>query len=211
MNEANNFLSKGTESLGLSLAQSQLNNLMSFFEEFIRWNKKINLSAVRDLDDMLSLHGLDSFSVHPWIRGDSIIDVGTGGGLPGIPLSIAFPDKHFCLLDSNGKKTRFLIHIVNLLRLSNVQVHQHRVETYQPKQPFDVVICRAFASIDKIIQQCEHLCGPEGVILAMKGRYPKEEISAIPSDWLVDEVVSLEVPGVTGQRHLVVLRRKSEG
>ena len=210
MNTQEAVLARGATQLGLDLSQEQLGLLLQYFQELHRWNRKVNLSGIRDYGEMLTVHGLDSLSVHSWIQGHSVIDVGTGGGLPGIVLSIVFPEKSFLLLDSNGKKIRFLTHVVTLLGLQNVQVVQARSEDYQAPAGFDVVICRAFATLNKILSLSAHLCGPDGVILAMKGRYPTEELSELPAHWSCSEVQALTVPQVNGARHLVVMRRKSE-
>ncbi len=210
MTSPESVLADGASQLGLSLSQDQIQRLLQYFQELHRWNRKVNLSGVRDLDEMLSVHGLDSLSVHTWIQGDSVVDVGTGGGLPGVVLSIVFPEKSFLLLDANGKKTRFLTHVTNLLELNNVEVVQARAEDHQVASGFDVVICRAFASLNKILSQSGHLCATNGVVLAMKGRYPSQELTELPGHWVCRQVHPLSVPRVQGERHLVVMQRKSE-
>lgn len=208
------LLQKGAQDLGLTLSQQQAKKLLLYFEELVRWNKKINLSGIRELEPMLDLHGLDSLSIHESIYGKTVVDVGSGAGLPGIPLALIMPERRFCLLDSNSKKTRFLVHVIGLLDLKNLDVVQQRVEDFQPDQVFDTVVCRAFASLDKIIRLAGHLCGSEGRLLAMKGKYPHEELEQLPKGWVCKDCISLKVPrmsgtGFLGDRHLVVMQRVS--
>lgn len=203
-------LIQGAESMGLRLTHQQQDQLLAYITEFEKWNKAYNLSAVRDLQQMISRHLLDSLSVVPWINQhaelESIIDVGTGGGLPGIPLSIMFPEKRWTLLDSNGKKMRFLFHIKTLLNLDNVTVENRRVEAFQPEQKYDAVISRAFASLQDMTEGCKHLLKGEGLFLAMKGLFPQDEIDVIKNKIELIETHKLVVADTDGERHLLVLR-----
>lgn len=210
MQEAKLSLLQGAKSQGVELTSPQLEQLFSYISEFYKWNKAYNLSAVRELQQMIPRHLLDSLSVVPWLQQHpdlvSIIDVGTGGGLPGIPLSIMFPERQWTLLDSNGKKMRFLFHIKNLLKLDNVRMENRRVETFQPEQAFDAVISRAFASLQDMTEGCQHLLKKDGLFLAMKGLYPQDELDAINTQVDLLETHKLVVADTEGERHLLVLR-----
>lgn len=205
-----NILREGFLSMSLQTTDDQENQLIRYISEFDKWNKAYNLSAVRELQQMIPRHLLDSLSVVPWLQQHSdlmsIIDVGTGGGLPGIPLSIMFPERQWTLLDSNGKKMRFLFHIKNLLKLDNVTVENRRVETFQPEQAFDAVISRAFASLQDMTEGCQHLLKKDGLFLAMKGLYPQDELDAINTQVDLLETHKLVVADTEGERHLLVLR-----
>lgn len=205
-------LQRGLANLKVSLDEKQQQLLMGYLDEFSRWNKAYNLSAIRDPQQMISRHLLDSLSVVPWFHSSAgqaarqVIDVGTGGGLPGIPLAIAFPERQFTLLDSNGKKTRFLFHVKTVLGLDNVTVENRRVEQYQPIALFDAVISRAFASLEDMVQGCRHLLSDEGVFLAMKGIFPGDELLPVRERVSLQDSLPLTVPDTEGERHLLVLR-----
>ena len=200
-----NNLRRGVDELGLSLSDEQVGQLLSYVTEFAKWNRAYNLSAVRDIDAMISRHLLDSLAVVPHIHADRVIDVGTGGGLPGIPLAICFPHTHFTLLDSNGKKTRFLFHVKTRLGLSNVQIENTRVEAYVPTALYGAVISRAFASIADMVTNCRHLLAGDGEFLAMKGVYPAAELADAANFCQEIACASLKVPGETGERCLLRL------
>jgi 16S rRNA (guanine527-N7)-methyltransferase len=200
-------LRKGAEGLGVRLDGRQERLLLAYLELLSKWNKAYNLTAVRDPGDMVSRHLLDSLSVLPRLRGRRVADVGSGPGLPGIPLAIADPDLQVTLLDSNGKKTRFATHAVGRLGLDNVTVVKSRVEDYADEVGFDTVISRAFSSLADFARLAGHLCTTGGRLLAMKGRLHENELAALPGDWRIAETRALGVPGVLGQRHLVVLER----
>jgi len=202
-------LTEGIAELGLTLNKHQAEQLLTYLQEFHKWNRAYNLSAVRDIDAMLDRHLLDSLSVLAQVRARAprrLIDVGTGGGLPGIPLAIALPDCQITLLDSNGKKTRFLFHIKTLLKLNNVSVENRRVEQFRPDQPFDIVISRAFASLADMVSGCEHLLSPEGLFMAMKGVYPEAELAEVEDRVELVQSHPLQVPGNEGERHLLEMR-----
>lgn len=200
----------GAEEMSVLLTQDQENKLFSYITEFEKWNKAYNLSAIRDLQQMIPRHLLDSLSVVLWLKQhtelESIIDVGTGGGLPGIPLSIMFPEKRWTLLDSNGKKMRFLFHIKTLLKLDNVNIENRRVENFQPEEKFDAVISRAFASLQDMTEGCGHLLTAKGLFLAMKGLFPQDEMDAIKNKVDLIETQKLIVAATEGERHLLVLK-----
>ena len=210
MQEAKQSLVLGTLAMGVDLTTLQIEKLMLYISEFDKWNKAYNLSAVRELRQMIPRHLLDSLSVVPWLQQHSdlvsVIDVGTGGGLPGIPLSIMFPERQWTLLDSNGKKMRFLFHIKSLLKLDNVTVENRRVETFAPEQKYDAVISRAFASLHDMTEGCGHLLKENGLFLAMKGLYPQDELDAIDTKIDLLETHKLVVADTDGERHLLVLR-----
>jgi 16S rRNA (guanine527-N7)-methyltransferase len=197
-------LALGIETLGLNCSSSQIDQLLAYLEMLQRWNKAYNLTAIRDPLQMVRLHLLDSLAIHPYIqRGHKIIDVGTGPGLPGIPLAILNPDIKFTLLDSNGKKTRFLFQAINDLGLKNAKEINHRVESYQPTQPFDIVLSRAFSSISDMLTQCDHLVSDSGCFLAMKGKKPDSELSKITKNYKVVDLSEVNVPQVDSERHLI--------
>lgn len=201
----------GAAEMGVALSDRQQELLLGYLQEFHKWNQAFNLSAIRDIRQMLARHLLDSLSVVPWFQQTGyplarVIDVGTGGGLPGIPLAIMFPDTRFTLLDSNGKKTRFLFQVKTLLKLDNVTVENRRVEEFQPEQPFNAVISRAFASLEDMTRGCGHLLAPGGIFLAMKGLFPQDELSPIESSVRLVETHRLQVAETEGERHLLVLQ-----
>nr|WP_111642357.1 16S rRNA (guanine(527)-N(7))-methyltransferase RsmG [Marinimicrobium alkaliphilum] len=194
--------------MALSLTDRQIDQLMDYLALFHQWNKAYNLSAVRDPAAMIGRHLLDSLSVVPHLAAldaRRIIDVGTGGGLPGIPLAIVFPEREFTLLDSAGKKTRFLFHVKSTLGLANVQVENRRAEAWAPSETFDLVTSRAFASLADMVSVCEHLLSPGGRFMAMKGVYPAEELRALGDRARLENAVELAVPETEGERHLLIL------
>lgn len=195
----------GAQQLGLPLAESQIGRLLEYLELLCKWNKTFNLSSIREPLDMVKLHLLDSLSVAKHLDGQRFLDVGTGGGLPGIPLAIMFPQNSYTLLDSAGKKTRFLVQVCQTLRLGNVVVENTRVESYQAPELFDGIISRAFASLFDMTEQCGHLLREGGHFWAMKGFYPQDELRLIEKHYRVDACYELKVPGVEAQRCLLCL------
>lgn len=207
-------LFKGAGEMAVHLSDDQANLLLSYISEFEKWNKAYNLSAVRVIEQMVDRHLLDSLSVVPWIAANQefplerMIDVGTGGGLPGIPLAIMFPEKQFTLLDSNGKKTRFLFHVKTLLGLTNVTVENRRVEEFNPDRKFQGVISRAFASLQDMTEGCAGLLDDGGIFLAMKGLFPQDELEPIAAKIRLVETIKLNVASTDGERHLLILQPK---
>jgi len=179
--------------------------LLVFVRLLAKWNAAYNLTAVRDPEEMVTRHLLDSLVLLPYLHGSRVLDIGTGPGLPGIPLAVARPDCAFTLLDANAKKTRFVTQAVGELGLKNVDVLQARVENYRPEQKFDTLVARAFSSIAELLKSAQHLCAPGGRFLAMKGVYPEEELAAIPAEFAVSEVLALKVPGLDAARHLAIV------
>ncbi|WP_336221861.1 16S rRNA (guanine(527)-N(7))-methyltransferase RsmG [Citrobacter amalonaticus] len=201
-----NKLSRLLDQAGISLTDHQKNLLVAYVDMLNKWNKAYNLTSVRDPNEMLVRHILDSIVVAPHLQGTRFIDVGTGPGLPGVPLSIVRPESHFTLLDSLGKRVRFLRQVQHELALTNITPVQSRVEAFPAEPPFDGVISRAFASLKDMVEWCHHLPGEKGCFYALKGQLPEEEIASLPSAFRVDEVVKLQVPQLEGERHLVVIK-----
>jgi 16S rRNA (guanine527-N7)-methyltransferase len=191
----------------LQLSEHQLQQLVQYVQLLDKWNGAYNLTSVRDPAEMLVKHIMDSLVVAPFIHGQRIIDVGTGPGLPGIPLAICFPDKDFTLLDSLGKRIRFLNQVKLQLGLKNVTPLQSRVEEHQPQPGYDIVLSRAFASLSDMIGWCAHLPATDGQFLAMKGAQAQEEIAALPDFVKVVANETLQVPELAGQRFLVIVKK----
>ena len=191
------------EETELSLPIEQQNKLIQLVELLAKWNKAYNLTSVRDPKQMLVKHIMDSIVVSPHLQGKRFIDVGTGPGLPGLPLAILNPDKHFVLLDSLGKRLRFIRQAVLELGLKNVEFVQSRVEEYQPEEQFDVVLSRAFASLEDMLFWCKHLPKATGHFLALKGQFPDQEVNTLDKQFKFIETISLQVPNLEGERCLV--------
>jgi 16S rRNA (guanine527-N7)-methyltransferase len=181
--------------------------LRLLLDELERWNLKVNLTAVRDREQMITLHLHDSLVAQPLLEGTDILDVGTGAGFPGLPLAIVEPDRKFTLLDSNNKKIMFVQHAAGLLGLDNVVAVKSRGEDYAPGHRFDTVIARALAALPRLVEIAGHHVREDGVFVALKGRYPAEELEELTTPWS-HEVKELHVPGLEeGSRHAVLLRR----
>ncbi|WP_145509115.1 16S rRNA (guanine(527)-N(7))-methyltransferase RsmG [Yersinia alsatica] len=191
----------------IALPDQQKHQLIGYVELLHKWNKAYNLTSVRDPMQMLVRHILDSIVVNPHLQGSRFIDVGTGPGLPGIPLAIVRPDAHFTLLDSLGKRVRFLRQVQHELGLSNIEPVQSRVEDFVAEPPFDGVISRAFASLQDMLSWCHHLpAKPEGRFYALKGVRPDDELAILPAGITLESVIRLQVPELDGERHLVILK-----
>ncbi|AIJ08198.1 MULTISPECIES: 16S rRNA (guanine(527)-N(7))-methyltransferase RsmG [Edwardsiella] len=192
---------------GISLTDQQKQRLLGYVSLLDKWNKAYNLTSVRDPRDMLVRHIMDSIVVNPYLQGQRFIDVGTGPGLPGIPLAIVRPDAHFTLLDSLGKRVRFLRQVQHELHLDNIEPVQSRVEAFVAEPPFDGVISRAFASLLDMVSWCRHLpAAHRGRFYALKGAVPQDELQNLPAGVSVEQLIRLQVPTLDGERHLVVLK-----
>ncbi|MCX8965541.1 16S rRNA (guanine(527)-N(7))-methyltransferase RsmG [Erwinia psidii] len=200
-----NKLSALLKQAEIALSDRQISQLLDYVALLHKWNKAYNLTSVRDPEQMLVRHILDSIVVEPHLRGNRFIDVGTGPGLPGVPLAIVRPDAHFTLLDSLGKRIRFLKQVQHELQLSNITPVQSRVEDFDAEPPFDGVISRAFASLNDMLNWCHHLPAEKGMFYALKGMIPEGEISALPGGFTLNRVLKLSVPHLEGERHLVMI------
>ena len=199
-------LAAGLEALGLPAALAT--PLLAYLALLARWNATYNLTAIRDPRDMVAKHLLDSLAMQPFVRGlRTLADLGTGPGLPGIPLAIATPGLQVTLVESNGKKARFLREAARQLGLGNVQVAESRIEAFRPGTHFDAITARALATLPLILELGGHLPGPGGRLLAMKGVVPDEEIATLPAGWRLAAVHPLRVPGLDAERHLVEVAR----
>jgi 16S rRNA (guanine527-N7)-methyltransferase len=200
-------LGQGGRALGLSLDPAALRKLLDYLALLAKWNRVYNLTAVREESAMVTQHLLDSLAVLPHLPQGRLADVGSGGGLPGIPLAIAQPRREVVLIESNHKKAAFLEQARIELALANVSVMKKRVEAYTPAEPFAVVISRAFSDLAEFARLAVHLLAPGGVLAAMKGVYPHEELAQLPAGIRMERVIELRVPGLDAGRHLVLLRR----
>lgn len=189
----------------LNLDTVQIDQLVALVELLDKWNKAYNLTSVRDPKEMLIRHILDSLVVSEHLRGQRFIDVGTGPGLPGLPLAIINPDKQFVLLDSLGKRIRFIKQVCYEFKLKNVTALQSRVENYQPEDKFDGVLSRAFASLSDMLQWCSHLPANHGKFYALKGSIPESEIETLDVALKVQDIIKLQVPRLAEQRHLIII------
>ncbi len=189
----------------LAVSPQQQQQLLDLVELLDKWNKAYNLTSVRDPNEMLVKHIMDSIVVGPYLQGQRFIDVGTGPGLPGLPLAICNPDKQFVLLDSLGKRIRFIRTVIHKLGLTNVIAVESRVEAYQPEQPFDGVLSRAFASLNDMLSWCHHLPAQNGLFYALKGQLDEQELTQIPTGFVIKQHVALQVPELDAQRHLVLV------
>lgn len=206
MREGQTELVRGTHAMGITLNDAQQELLLDYVDVLFKWNNAYNLTAVREKTQMISRHILDSLSIVNFINGKNILDVGSGAGLPGIVLAIYFPDKHITLVDSNGKKTRFLQTVKQTLTLDNITVIQTRVENMGAPMHFDCITSRAFAEFGKMIHLTAHLLEPKGQMVAMKGQVLPEELSAIDKHYKV-HVHPVMVPACDAARHVVVITK----
>lgn len=204
LDDPEEILNTGLAQLGVAAKAEQRGQLLRFVHLLSKWNRVYNLTAIRSLQDSVRLNLLDSLSLLSYLEGERILDVGTGAGLPGIPLAILKPLSYFTLLDSNAKKTRFVQQAAIDLGLANVSVAHTRIEDFHPDRRYDVVLARAFASVADIVRLTRRLLAPAGTILAQKGKLPMDEIAAVKD--VAVEALPLSVPGVDAQRHLLAIR-----
>jgi 16S rRNA (guanine527-N7)-methyltransferase len=200
-------LERGIAALGVTLPEGAVDRLLDYRELLERWNSAYNLTAVRNADEMIARHLIDSLAILPYVQGRSLADLGTGPGLPGIPLAIAEPAREVLMVDSNGKKVRFLREAIRSLKLTNGRALQSRVEDVEGT--FECITSRAFATLADMLGWGGHLLAPGGVWLAMKGKHPAEELGGMPEGFRVEAIHALAVPGVEGERHLVIIRRSA--
>jgi 16S rRNA (guanine527-N7)-methyltransferase len=199
------LLEDGLCELGLEERLGGDRLLMEYVTELMNWNRVYNLTSVRKPTDIITRHILDSVTVLPYLHGERVLDIGTGAGLPGIPLAIACPEREFVLLDSSSKKLRFVQQTLGILELDNVTLEHSRIEEYQPGALFDTIITRAFSDLPEFYRHAARLCDPRGRMLAMKGVYPMTEVECLDNKEIIDDVVALKVPGLDAERHLVIM------
>lgn len=199
-------LAAGITALGLKVPADAQQRMLDYLALVAKWNKAYNLTAVREQEKMLTHHLLDSLAVLPHVRGPRVLDVGTGAGLPGIPLALARPEWQFTLLDSSHKKTTFLRQAIIELKLGNVDIACARVEVWPAPQPFNTVVSRAFSELSEFIVLAGRLCAKDGVMIAMKGVYPHDELAQVPGNFRLRSVVALQVPGLDAERHAALLQ-----
>ena len=199
------LLAAGARDIGIAVDSSGAEALLKLVDELEAGNAQFNLTAIRDRLGMLHKHVLDSLTLQPYLRGSRVADIGTGAGFPGLPLAIVNPQRRFTLVEATGKKARFVEQTARRLGCHNVQVEHARAENYRPFELFDTVVARALSSLADFAAYAGHLCAPDGRLLAMKGKRPDEEISALPKSFRVLAVHRLKVPGLDDERHLVEL------
>ena len=190
--------------LGVTLRGADTARLLKLLDELERWNRTYNLTAVEGREALITHHLLDSLAVSPDLNGTRVADVGTGAGFPGLPLAVVNGAKRFTLIDSNGKKTRFVEHVVRTLELQNVIVVHARAETLRPETPFDTITARAVAPLDQLLERVKPLCGPASRVIAMKGRWPEKELSKLPPSWRLGDSRRITVPGLEAERCVLV-------
>jgi 16S rRNA (guanine527-N7)-methyltransferase len=201
---------EGARELGIELSPEQAAKLVRHLDLMDEWGERMNLTAIRDREQQITKHVLDSLSVLPYLRGARVADVGSGAGFPGIPLAIATPAVHFALIESTGKKCRFLEHVRDALGLANVEVVQARAEAWKPAVRYDTVLARAVGPMTDLVRFAGLLVAGDGRLLAMKGRFPEEELSRKLGGWKVAAVHKLTVPGLAEERHVVELCRSHD-
>lgn len=201
MNSEPQRLIEGAAALGIALDAAQAGRLLRLLDELARWNRTYNLTAITTRESMISAHLLDSLAAQPDLAGQRIADVGTGAGFPGLPLALIEPQRQFTLIDSVAKKIRFVTHAVRVLELANVVPLQARVETLTPDVPFSTVIARAYAALPDLLGSVRGLCGADTRVVALKGRYPQDEMSQLPRGWRLAQVRALKIPGLDAERH----------
>lgn len=197
----------GAQQMGIELDVAQAEALLRLTAELREWNKRMNLTAITDPQDMVDKHLLDSLSIQPHLHGRRIADIGTGAGFPGLPLAVVNPRRDFTLIEATGKKCQFVRHAAETLGIGNVEVVQARAEAWKPKAPFDSVIARALGKLADFVRVAGHLCARDGRMLAMKGRHPSAEMHALPAGWRVLALHDLSVPGLNAERCVVELGR----
>ncbi len=200
-------IKNGLLAMGLQATDDLCEKLHLFINLLQKWNQAFNLTAIKDPDDMLSLHLFDSLAIAKLIHDNTILDVGTGAGLPGIPLALYYPDKQFVLLDSNSKKTRFITQVVHELNINNIEVVKERIEAYNPRHDFANIVSRAFTSLEKFVELTSRLCSHNGQILAMKADAAQQPALQTNMDWQIAEIVALQIPELAAKRCAVIIKK----
>jgi 16S rRNA (guanine527-N7)-methyltransferase len=195
------------KSMAVELTEHDASRLQQLLDELERWNRTYNLTAITKREEMVTHHLLDSLAIQADLYGTTVADVGTGAGFPGLPLAVLNPERRFTLIDSAGKKIRFVSHAAHALGLTNVEGLHARVESLKPEKPFDTIVTRAFAPLPEMLEKVKPLCGPQSHVLAMKGKWPREEVAAIPPGWRVASSRDLLIPGLKEARCAIVLTR----
>lgn len=208
--EQGSSLEEGAASMGVPLTPAQSLLLIRLLDELDDWNQRMNLTAIREREQQITKHLLDSLSIHAFLRGKRVADIGTGAGFPGLPLALVNPDREFTLLDSTAKKLRFVEHAAAIMGLTNVTTVHARAESFKPKERFDCVVARAVGPIANFVNWCGHLCVSGGRLLAMKGRFPEAELEALPNGWKVAAIHRLTIPKLDEERHLVEICRSHD-
>lgn len=204
-------LATGLAQLELKLDATVQSRLLAYLDLLAKWNRSYNLTAVRKPEQMLVRHLFDSLVIYPHLRGTQILDVGTGAGLPGIPLALVCPEQHFTLLDSNSKKTRFVTQAVAELGLGNVTVVQSRIEAFKASAGFDTIVSRAFSTLAEFVSGVQLLMVVDSILLAMKGVYPSTELAELPATFALTQNIELQVPGLDAERNLLVIQQVESG
>ena len=203
------MLKQGIAELGVHVDRRAQDAMLAYLELLKRWNRVYNLTAVAGDARSVTRHLLDSLSIITYLHGERIIDIGSGAGLPGVPISLSCPARHIVLLDSNAKRCRFLRQVKAELKLDNVEIVQNRAENYQPAEKFDSLLSRAFSDLPAFVTACRHLVAEGGKILAMKGNWEEGMADDLPGDFRVEDVIKLDVPGLEEQRHLVICTKRN--
>lgn len=205
-----NILRKALQENGYTLSEAMIAKLTQYLELIQTWNRVFNLTTITEPRDMVYLHIIDSLSVQPYLHGKRLLDVGSGAGLPGIPLAIINPDQHWVLLDKNSKKTRFMTQAIAELGLTNAEAIHARCEDFQPSPCFDSILSRAFSTIRVFVETTAHLLCDNGIFIAMKGKHPQEELDEISKRFIVQTVTRLDIKGITIERHVVCLKEDKQ-
>ncbi len=206
----NQVLIAGAAQLGIPMGAPEVDQLLRLLDELDVWNQRMNLTAIRERSQQITKHLLDSLSLQSLLRGERVIDIGTGAGFPGLPLAVVNPARQFVLLDSTAKKLKFIDHVSQLLGLTNVQTVHARAESYRTPSRFDTVMSRAVGPVNLFIQSSGHLCAGGGRLLAMKGRHPQAELEDLPNGWKLAAIHPMVVPALDEQRHIVELCRSHD-
>lgn len=201
------LLTKALEENYLTAQPFQQEKLIRYLLLLQTWNRVFNLTHITEPREMVYLHIIDSLLIQPHLQGTKHLDVGSGAGLPGLPLAILHPEHHWTVLDKSSKKTRFLTQVVAELKLLNVKIIHNRSETFHPQSGFDSIVSRAFGNLHLFITSVAHLLAKKGIILAMKGKFPQQELDDIPSSFMVENIIRLHLQGTTVERHVVCIRR----